>query len=276
MISSAVRLVALVVLLGSLAFIGWMVVYEDAAEERTSGKLPWLFYRGLDNDLTDEYRGVLGIAHNSGDSAQATRLALRHGTDVIEIDVVEIGGRLYAGHSFPLPWLGQRTFRGPTLEEAWDASSEARATKLDLKSSAGSFVRRVTSFLATRRDDRTVMVAAGGAAALSQIRDEAPWVVRLYSIGSQPTLDGFIADEELQSLADGVTMRYTLYDEEVVAWFREQGLLSVAWTVNDVDDFNRLTAWGINAITTDNLAFLEVMEGDVDSWRTDGNNGGSP
>jgi glycerophosphoryl diester phosphodiesterase len=45
-----------------------------------------------------------------------------------------------------------------------------------------------------------------------------------------------------------------------VTWFQENGLLVIAWTVNDLKTTNRMLGFGVDAITTDNLAVLDAIE----------------
>ncbi len=63
--------------------------------------------------LDTTYGEVMGSAHNSGGSVEATLEAIIFGADVIEADVVEIDGQLYTAHTPPLPIIGPRFFRGP-------------------------------------------------------------------------------------------------------------------------------------------------------------------
>jgi hypothetical protein len=106
-------------ILASLALLVAFVAFPGEAERFTAGKQPALFAGERDDDLLDDYATVFGVAHNSGDSTQATRQALDHGADVIEVDVVSVERRLYAGHDRPLPGISPRFFRGPPLEEIW-------------------------------------------------------------------------------------------------------------------------------------------------------------
>jgi glycerophosphoryl diester phosphodiesterase len=63
------------------------------------------------------------------------------------------------------------------------------------------------------------------------------------------------------SLIDGVTIRHTLLDEDAARWLREQHLIVLAWTVNDLPRTNELVRYGVDAITTDNLAIMELLGG---------------
>ena len=166
---------AAAVIAGSLALLGVFAFAGDLAERYTAGKRPTQFYQpGLDEDLLDDYGDVFGVAHNSGDSVAATTEALAHGADVIEIDVVAVGGRLYAGHDAPLPWIGTRAFRGPPLEEVWAAAVATEVVKLDIKESSPAYLELVLAFLAERRGEHRVIVATGDVPTLRVFAERAP------------------------------------------------------------------------------------------------------
>jgi glycerophosphoryl diester phosphodiesterase len=58
-----------------------------------------------------------------------------------------------------------------------------------------------------------------------------------------------------------VSIRETLLDEETVDWLKEQELLILAWVVDDGFRMNELVEMGVDAITTDNLAIMELLGG---------------
>ncbi len=131
---------ALVVIGLSSAALFVFVFFAAWAEEYTSGRIPTQFDERLEREqLLDDYPRVFGVAHNSGDSIAATKEALGHGADVIEIDVVSLDGTLYAAHASPLRWLDPRVVRGPTLAAVWDAATETDVIKLDLKESSAAY-----------------------------------------------------------------------------------------------------------------------------------------
>src|SRR5262245_49422969 len=109
---------ASIIIVASIATLGFFIAFEDAAERYTAGERPALYYAAIGDARLDDYSRVFGVAHNSGDSIGATRRALQHGADVIEIDVVAYRGVLYAAHHAPLPRIGGQVFRGPTLADA--------------------------------------------------------------------------------------------------------------------------------------------------------------
>ena len=114
------------------------------------GLPPEQFHRELDPALTKDYPAVLGVAHNAGNSLDTTTLALDHGADVIEIDVISVRGQVVAGRDQPWPWLGDHLFRGPTLPQVWNRADSAKVIKLDLKQTDRKFLQQIVNFLGPR------------------------------------------------------------------------------------------------------------------------------
>lgn len=251
---------SILALLASFSMLVIFVVFDGEVERYTAGKMPAQFYEQLIGDELDDYQGVFGVAHNSGDSISATREAVEHGADIIEIDVITTRGRLFAGHDRPLPLVGGQLFRGPSLARAWTAAAEADAIKLDLKVSSQGFVDRVVRFLEARPGP-DVVVSSDDAATLAAFRDRVPDAVRLLRVTAASDIERLRTDAALLALIDGVTVRHTLLDDETLAWFEEQRLLVFAWTVNDLERLNHLVAGGVDAVTTDNLAILQLLGG---------------
>jgi hypothetical protein len=257
-----VNVVSVVVIAGCVATLVWFVVADQVVERYTSGEPPSLFFNPFNDDLLAGDADVFVVGHNSGDSLAATRSALRHGADVVEIDVVPLNGDLYAGHLVPLQYIGPQTFRGPRVVDVIRAATEADAIALDLKDSAPWFIDKVIALLnsdVTR--DQPFLVSTRDPATLVRLRDEAPDAIRILSIGDQQGLDVLQADASLQQTIDGVGVRYTLLDKDTMKWLRDRDLFIMAWTVNDVRRANTLIELGASAITTDNLAIMEALGG---------------
>ena len=259
-IRTAIRAAALLGIVGGILTLALFVFFARAAERYTAGETPQQFHRSLDSRLLDDYSGVFGIAHNSGDSLAATREALAHGADVIEIDVVSLNGELWAGHDSPLPLLGKRFFRGPRLANVWAEATSADFVKLDLKETSRGFLRLLISFLDNHRDHE-VAVATGSADTLRILRAEAPHAIRILSVPRPETIDELKRDPELIRLIDGVTIRESALDDKRARWLEERRLLVVAWTVNDAERMNELVHLGVDGLTTDNLAIMELLGG---------------
>ncbi|MEA2525121.1 MAG: glycerophosphoryl diester phosphodiesterase [Thermomicrobiales bacterium] len=250
------RVPAVVVLVLVLNGLSW----SGRAEDARWGARPAQFYRPLATELRLGSADVLGIAHDAGDRAPSSQLALAHGADVVEINVTLIGGRLYAAHTPPPGWLPSRAYRGPTLGEAWARTAGARFVQLDLKDTSPAAMRLTISFLERHADGRRVFVSTRSITALETLSERSPDVVRLLSIGNRFGLQALMENPERAELLNGVSVRADLLDAETMAWLKDRGLLVTAWTVNDVEQLNDLVALGIDAVTTDNLAILDAMQ----------------
>jgi hypothetical protein len=220
-------------ILACIGAIGIFIFLDHKAAEYTSGGDPVQFYRLADDGLLEDYKNVLGAAHNSGNSQAATREALTHGADIIEIDVVYFRGQLYAAHHSPLRYIGSRFFRGPRLSGVWDTSVQSNVIMLDLKN--------------TRPE------------ALEYFEDSMPRVIRLYSVPNEGTLNGLLHDDHLMTMLDGVTVKHTALSPASAALLKGSGKLIFAWTVNDLERVNELVEQDVDGIITDNLAILELL-----------------
>lgn len=252
--------------IGSCLYLLWIFLFDPAgAEEWTVGLRPSQFYADIESDekiFSDAvYGAVFGVAHNSGGSIEATLEALISGADVIEVDVAEIDGELYSAHSPPLPFVGQRWFRGPSLARVWAASLGAEAISLDLKESSPEFVGLVADFIAARSPYRQVIISSREVSVLRALRPRVPNAILLLSVPDERTLDSLRTDDPALDIIDGVTIRHTVLDDDNVAWLSAEGLLVFAWTVNTLERVNELVGYGVDAITTDNLGIQALLSG---------------
>jgi hypothetical protein len=254
--------IASIAVIAGCLYIFWVLVTDpERGEVWTSGLHPAHFYRDLDAELLDDYANTFVVGHNSGDRIDSALQAIYYGADVIEVDVVAVNGRLYAGHDAPPTWIGDNLFRGPPLDRIWVAASGAQAVKLDLKESSPAFVALVMDFLAQHRGQRQVIVVSGDPAVLRRIGEQEPSVFRLLGIGSEPRLESIFENPELVDGLDGVSIRESLITGERMEWLADHHLLTFAWTVNDLKRVNELVLLGVDAITTDNLAIMRLLGG---------------
>lgn len=251
-------LTAVGVIAVSVAALVFLVAFSDHAERYLSGVQPYQFIGELDADLLDDYGQVFGVAHNSGDSVAATRKAMRNGADIIEIDVISIGSALYAGHDRPVPFIGSHVFRGPRLDAVWAVAGDAEVIKLDLKQTSPAYVDRVIGFLRAQ-EDRPLIVSSRSVDVLARFAAEYPEAIRLLSIKTDPALTALREDERGLDIIDGVSIRHDLLNRDAASWFEERGYLVLAWTVNDLGRVNELVELGVDAITTENLAILQLL-----------------
>lgn len=246
-------------LAGVLSQFGIPGTIRTVIIRNTVGIAPELFYRDLEGDLLEDYERVYAVAHNAGDRLGATREAIRFGADIIEIDVISVGGVLHAGHDAPSPTFGSITYSGPTLELIWSEAVETGIVKFDLKESTPAFVQLVIAFLKQHMGNAQVILATRSQSALAALRPALPSALLLYSVASLDALRAMRDNDQLLALIDGVTIPAGLLNEDNVTWMHKLRLLIFAWTVNRLETVNDLVRLGVNAITTDNLAIMELL-----------------
>jgi len=217
------------------------------------------FHRELDPALVKDYPRVLGVAHNAGNRINLTRTALAHGADVIEVDLISVGGRLIAGRNQPLQWLSNRLFPGPALDDVWAAAAAAPVIKLDLMQSDRPFLDQLVTYLTARQHTRRMMISTRDPDALEYLRPRLPAVQLLFTLASPEAVDRLHADPRLQAAIDGVSVFEGLINAGLVGWLHGHRLLVLAWTVDDVSRLNAVVWDGVDGVTTRNLAILEAL-----------------
>jgi glycerophosphoryl diester phosphodiesterase len=256
----AVCLFSALLILANAAALVILFTFENEAAAFFSGGDPEHFYAELQIGLLDDYQGVLGIAHNSGNVIQTTLEALAYDADIIEIDVVFIQDRLHAAHWSPFRFIGDRFFHGPTLAEVWGAAAQAEVIKLDLKDASNEMVDTLLAFLANRRRaNKEVIVVSDKSEILALLPQAESRMTRLLSVSKDSVLRDLLGDRELLRAIDGVSVRHDLLAEDSATSLKEEGLIVLAWTVNEPERVNELVEWGVDGITTDNLAILQLL-----------------
>lgn len=259
-VGEGIAVVASLAVIGACLLVLWVLVSDpQRGEGWTSGLRPVHYYDELEADLLDDYASTFAVAHNSGDTVDSTLEALFYGADVIEVDVVSLDGRLYAAHDSPPIWIGENVFRGPLLQRIWIASAGAEAIKLDLKENSPEFLNLLLEFLEVRRGQRIVMIASSDIELLRTVAEREPGVLRIFSPGTGARLRQLEEDPGVLEVIHGVSLRHGLIDEERAAWLQEHRLLTIAWTVNDLERVNELVLLGVDAITTNNLAIMRLL-----------------
>ena len=237
-----------------------LVVFDAQAERFTAGQTPLQFSGRIDGELREEYAELLGVAHNAGDDVAAANEAAAYGVDAVEIDVTSVGGELHASHDAPVPLLDTLFFRGPELDEAWEAARLRGTVLLHLKESSPSYLEQVRRFLAERRD-RRVIIQTGDEGSLRLLRRTVPWAQRLLLVFSEDDLEALRRDPGLVGLLDGVSVRERLLTAPQHAWLEGQGLVTFAWTVNDDRRMEELIGRGLDGVITDRLDFMALLGG---------------
>ena len=259
-VGEGIAVAASLAVIGVCVLVLWVLIADpQRGEGWTSGLRPVQYYDELEADLLADYASTFAVAHNSGDTVDSTLEALYYGADVIEVDVVALNGRLYAAHDSPPLWIGNNVFRGPLLQRIWIASAGAKAIKLDLKENSPEFLNLLLDFLEDRRGQRLVMIASRDIDLLRTIAEREPSVLRIFSSSSDAQFSRLEEDPAVLEVIHGVSLRHGLIDEERAAWLQQHRLLTIAWTVNDLERMNELVLLGVDAITTDNLAIMRLL-----------------
>lgn len=256
---SGSKLAAVAITVVTVATWLWTLIARDLVQRYTRGERPDQFRGGLDVDLLDDYGLVFAIAHNAGDDAETAHTAIDHNTDAVEIDVIMVRGELYAAHAAP-HWLGAWLFRGPRLEDAWEIAAQAEAIALDLKDDSLAYENALVGFVEQRQREQIVLYSRS-LESLVRLKQRLPHAHVYLSVPDRESFDRVVLEDPLARQMDGVTMQHNAIDEEVIASLHERGQRIIAWTVNDLARVNELVHFGVDAITSDNLAILELLGG---------------
>jgi hypothetical protein len=202
---------------------------------------------------------LFGVAHNAGNNPRTATRAIAHDAEVVEIDVLSAGGTMVAMRPQPLPWLADRVFQGPTLEEAWRETDRAAAVLIDLKETDRAVLDELVTFLRSHATSRTVMISTRDPGALLHLHGKVDALL-LLTLAFPPAVDRLMGDPVLQRAIDGVSAYEGLVDADLVQRLHRRHQLVVAWPVNDPNRLKALADLGVDGVTTDNLAILDLLE----------------
>lgn len=241
------------------ALVFWVAVARGL-QMLTNDEEPLLFYEQLEPEEAEQYAGLLTIAHNSGNSRPATQSAIAYHADAIEIDVLEVGGQLRAAHTAPTTIVGEYLSQSPSLASAWANAQPAGTIVLDLKETSPSFRDRLFKFLRSREESGVeVIITTRSVPVLEAAYERYPAALRVLSVASQAGLDAAFESPGLGEVIQGVSVRADLLTEENVAALRGREVMVIAWVVNQLPSVRELVEWGVDGVTTDNLALLELV-----------------
>lgn len=209
--------------------------------------------------LVIAHRGASSIALEN--SLAAFRLAAGQGADAVELDVHStLDGEIVVHHDPSLLGLPIAQARARDLQAVQLANGEPIPTLAQALAVLGTLKVFVEiKVLEPRWDDRLLKVLAegpnpGGYA----IHSFAYHVVRRLAEQRPGLPVGILSEVETrspsQTLADAKAQtlwqeRGTL-DERLVKTVHDLGATIIAWTVDDPDDMERLTRWGVDGLCT--------------------------
>jgi len=201
---------------------------------------------------------VLLVAHNAGNQLDTVKRALSHNAAGIEVDVRFVDGVLYATHSAPANFMPKRAWQAPRLHEAWAFTSDATVLKLDLKSTGKNALDSLIRFLSARPTEQQILVVSRSQDALIYLGNSLPDTMGILSIATGYEMDLLLTKDDRIAGVDGVSVPQWTLTPERIEGLKEHGYLIDAWTVNDIERLVELTSLGVDAITTDNLAFFDM------------------
>tara|TARA_B100001123_G_scaffold408850_1_gene502398 strand:- start:10868 stop:11467 length:600 start_codon:yes stop_codon:yes gene_type:complete len=186
----------------------------------------------------------------------------------IEVDLWLHRGRLEARHERRLPgplpilyelWYlttaGRPAF---VLEDLLFACQGKAGVLLDLKNGLGEVPQILRGVLASFGQEVDVLASSQNWPLLRQVGLACPQIDLFYSIDTLEQFDLFQSVMRHDSLPAGVSCRYSLLNERVIADFHDAGLAVVAWTVDEGDRACELARWGVDAITTNQVEAIRA------------------
>jgi glycerophosphoryl diester phosphodiesterase len=200
------------------------------------------------------HRGAASLA--PANTLQAIEAAIDVGVDMVELDVLSVGGRVVLAHS--ARELGPEA---AGLDDALDLLAERSPETLvlvDLKVSGPDFERDLVDLLAEREAIEKTLAASGSAAVLRRLRvlDPALATSLTYPRGrfflpKRLLLPFRIAGLLEAAGASAATLRQQVISNAVVDRCHELGVPVLAWTVNRRGVLDRLDRLGVDGVITD-------------------------
>jgi glycerophosphoryl diester phosphodiesterase len=202
-------------------------------------------------------------AHRAGNDPTRLREAIESGANVIEADVHLWGGRLELRHMKRLGplhlywdrWELHGDVEVPCLEDLVEAVRPGVRLLLDLKGVDPRLPGMLERALRSLSPDR-VSVCSRNWRLLAGIRSMDQIDV-VHSVGSERQLSRIrrlVAAENVNA----ISINQRLLTPAVAAELVSHVSRVWAWTVNSVPEMQRLRAWGISGLITDNPAVLKA------------------
>ena len=214
---------------------------------------------------------VLLVAHNAGNQEETARRANSHNAAGIEVDVRYVDGVLYATHSAPASFMPKRAWQAQKLRDAWDYSAGATVLKLDLKSTGQNALEALVRFVQARPTDQQILIVSKSQDALTLLDERLPDTVQILSLSTGYDVDLLLDEDGRIDGVDGISIPEWALTPHRIEGLKARGYLIDAWTVNDVARLVELASMGVDAITTDNLAFFHMAVDSPEQASASGN-----
>lgn len=214
--------------------------------------------------------GVTRILHAAGNYRETLPLARLAEVDAIEADIWLRSGDVFVNHARPLgplPYtLGSDGLRRNDADrvnvgELLAAVEGCAQLVLDLRSWFGDPAPDIMRALHPLKDRSHLLVSCESWAIADRLRVWLPDLRVAYSIRSEGQLRRYIQGRMGDGLLEtSVMVRHTLLRsagevESLQRWAAGVGV----WTVDDVDRARQLVAWGVDSLTSNELAVLAAL-----------------
>jgi glycerophosphoryl diester phosphodiesterase len=209
------------------------------------------------------------IAHRAGNHLDTLELAAHAGAHLIEVDVWFHRGRVEVGHDktlgpIPVRWdrwsLGLGWRRRLGLRELLEELPDDVELFFDLKGGHPALPAALRSMIDELIPARPYGVSSQNWSYLEPfLKVDRARVIR--SIGSKEALQQMRGDLDGWAGA-GIGLHFQLLTPEVIAELRERTPLIVTWTINNLEQANRLVRQGVGGIITDRLELIRAMSAD--------------
>jgi glycerophosphoryl diester phosphodiesterase len=200
------------------------------------------------------HRGAARLAPpNTLESIEA---ALEAGVDMVELDVLSVGGRVVLSHS-----ARELEPEPAGLDDALDLLAERTPEMpvlVDMKVSGAQFERDLVGLLRERDAIERTLVASGSSAVLRRLRGLEPELATSltyprgrFFLPRRLLLPFRIAGLLEAAEASAATLRHPVISGAVVERCHELGVPVLAWTVNRRSLLERLDRLGVDGVITD-------------------------
>lgn len=214
------------------------------------------------------HRGAAALAAEN--SLAAIEAGLAADIDLVEFDVVEVGGRLVVAHAPELAVLD-----GPTLDDALELAKASRPdVGLDVDLKWHGFEERVVETIRRHGLVERTLISSCFAPSLRAVRKLEPRLatafaypfdrygaserrivpealVRASLAGMKRALPARIQRMLLRAEADVATLHWLVISPRLVERCHAAGAAVWAWTVNDADVIESVAAAGVDGIISD-------------------------
>lgn len=188
--------------------------------------------------------GVVVVSHDDRLSKYTKNSAYIHSMNYDEIRQIDVGS------SFNEKYAGTYI---PTLDEALDLCKNRIRVQIEIKHSKydKDLEEKIVALVREKEMEDQCVVTSLSSAALVRIHELAPDLVCVYSMAAA---NGNIADIPY---ADWFTIEESNITETMVGQIHAKGKRVYAWTVNDVDDVQKLIDAGVDGILTDDPVMID-------------------